>query len=44
MFEGGNRWIDARRYGRLNTLPVDRPDDLIFSTLPIPSDETNPRQ
>jgi hypothetical protein len=44
MFEGGNRWIDARRYGRLNTLPVDRPDDLVFSTLPIPSDETNPRQ
>ena len=44
MFEGGHRWIDARRYGRLNTLPVDRPDDLIFSTLPIPTDETNPRQ
>jgi starch-binding outer membrane protein, SusD/RagB family len=44
MFEGGNRWIDARRYGRLGTLPVDRPDDLIFPTLPIPTDETNPRQ
>jgi hypothetical protein len=44
MFEGGHRWIDARRYGRLNTLPVDRPDDLVFSTLPIPTDETNPRQ
>ncbi len=44
MFEGGYRWIDARRYGRLSTLPVDRPDDLVFSTLPIPSDETNPRE
>jgi hypothetical protein len=44
MFEGAHRWIDARRYGRLGTLPVDRPDDLIFSTLPIPSDETNPRE
>jgi starch-binding outer membrane protein, SusD/RagB family len=44
MFEGGYRWIDARRYGRLSTLPVDRPNDLVFSTLPIPSDETNPRE
>ncbi len=44
MFEGGHRWIDARHYGRLGTLPVDRPDDLIFPTLPIPTDETNPRQ
>jgi hypothetical protein len=51
MFEGGHRWIDARRYGRLGTepgavdsLPVDRPGDQVFSTLPIPLDETNPRQ
>ncbi len=44
MFEGAHRWIDARRYGRLGTLPLDRPagtpPDVVFSTLPIPTDET----
>jgi hypothetical protein len=51
MFEGAHRWIDARRYGRLATLPIDRPTpepptppDVVFSTLPIPTDETLPRQ
>lgn len=50
MFEGGHRWIDARRYGRLETLPLDRttrpgvPPDVIFSTLPIPTDEVLARQ
>jgi hypothetical protein len=49
LFEGGHRWIDARRYDRLGTLPLDRttrpgfPPDQVFSTLPIPNDETNPR-
>jgi len=49
LFEGAHRWIDARRYGRLGTLPIDRgprpgtPPDQVFSTLPIPTDETNPR-
>jgi hypothetical protein len=49
LFEGGHRWIDARRYDRLATLPLDRttrpgvPPDQVFSTLPIPNDETNPR-
>jgi hypothetical protein len=48
LYEGGHRWIDARHYGRLGTLPVDRPTanppDAIFSTLPIPNAETLPRQ
>jgi hypothetical protein len=50
MFEGAHRWIDARRYGRLSTLPVDRttrpdvPPDQVFSTLPIPTDEVLPRE
>jgi starch-binding outer membrane protein, SusD/RagB family len=50
MFEGGHRWIDARRYDRLATLPRDRttrpgfPPDAVFTTLPIPTDETLPRQ
>lgn len=48
VYEGAHRWIDARHYGRLGTLPIDRPagtpPDVVFSTLPIPSDETLPRQ
>jgi hypothetical protein len=44
MFEGAHRWIDARHYGRLGTLPIDRTGDVVFSTLPIPSDETLARQ
>jgi hypothetical protein len=48
LYEGGHRWIDARHYGRLATLPVDRPantpPDVIFSTLPIPIAEILPRQ
>jgi hypothetical protein len=51
MFEGAHRWIDARHYGRLGDLPIDRPSpepptpaDVVFSTLPIPTDETLPRQ
>ncbi len=47
LFEGGHRWIDARHYARLNTLPIDRPGgdppDVVFSTLPIPTAETLPR-
>jgi starch-binding outer membrane protein, SusD/RagB family len=47
-YEGAHRWIDARHYGRLGTLPIDRPagspPDVVFSTLPIPTDETLPRQ
>ena len=48
MFEGAHRWIDARHYGRLGTLPLDRTTgetpDVVFSTLPIPTDEILPRE
>jgi starch-binding outer membrane protein, SusD/RagB family len=44
MFEGAHRWIDARHYDRLDQLPVDREGDEVFPTLPIPTDETLPRQ
>jgi hypothetical protein len=48
MFEGAHRWIDARRYGRLGTLPLDRTTgatpDVVFPTLPVPTDEILPRQ
>jgi hypothetical protein len=51
MFEGAHRWLDARHYGRLDSLPIDRPSpefdptpDVVFPTLPIPTDETLPRE
>jgi hypothetical protein len=48
LYEGGHRWIDLRHYGRLGSLPIDRPanspPDVVFSTLPIPTAEVLPRQ
>jgi len=39
LFYEGHRWVDMRRYDKLNTLPVDRPDDDIWSAMPIPQTE-----
>jgi hypothetical protein len=39
LLEGGHRWIDLRRYGRLNTLPLDAPSHHRFSFFPFPSNE-----
>ena len=44
LFLEGHRWVDARRFGLLNTLPVDAVGDppspaQIFSQVPIPLDE-----
>jgi hypothetical protein len=48
MFEGGHSWVDYRRYGLTSTLAgFDRPGpppDVIFSTLPIPTAELQPRE
>lgn len=48
LYEGGHRWIDLRHYGRLGSLPIDRPantpPDVVFSTLPIPTAEILSRQ
>jgi hypothetical protein len=48
LYEGGHRWIDARHYNRLGSLPIDRPannpPDVVFSTLPIPTAEVLSRQ
>ncbi|MCH2490317.1 MAG: RagB/SusD family nutrient uptake outer membrane protein [Flavobacteriales bacterium] len=35
-----HRMYDLRRYGLSNTLPIDRPGDQIFNTLPVPLAET----
>ncbi len=43
LFEGGHRWIDARRYGRLSSLPNPVAGDNIFRVMPIPSDECSAR-
>ena len=44
LFEWGHRWIDMRRYNRLNQLPLDRAGDVVYSTFPIPTDEILARQ
>ena len=36
LLEGGHRWIDARRLGRLSTLPRALPTHNIFSRFPLP--------
>ncbi|HJW31058.1 MAG TPA: RagB/SusD family nutrient uptake outer membrane protein, partial [Saprospiraceae bacterium] len=39
LFFEGHRWIDMRRYDRLNTLPIDRTDDDVWSAMPVPISE-----
>ncbi|HUF36861.1 MAG TPA: RagB/SusD family nutrient uptake outer membrane protein [Gemmatimonadales bacterium] len=44
LYEGAHSWIDHRRYGRLSDLAgFDRPSDILFTTLPIPTAEVLPR-
>jgi starch-binding outer membrane protein, SusD/RagB family len=43
LFEGGHRWFDMRRLGRLEQLPVDRPEHHLQSAMPIPLEETDAR-
>jgi len=39
LYGEGHRWIDVRRYGRLDTLPIDRADDTVWTQFPIPANE-----
>lgn len=40
LFCEGHRWVDLRRHGRLNQIPVDRPSrDVIIDRMPIPETE-----
>ena len=39
LFEGGHRWIDARRFGVLSTLPKALPTHTVPSRFPFPRDE-----
>jgi len=45
LYEGAHSWIDYRRYDRLADLAtIERPGDVLFTTLPIPNDEVLPRR
>ena len=39
LFFEGHRWLDLRRYDRLNALPIDRANDDVWSSFPLPSTE-----
>jgi starch-binding outer membrane protein, SusD/RagB family len=39
LYFEGHRWIDVRRYNKLNTLPIDRPGDNVWSEFPLPVSE-----
>ena len=39
LFGEGHRWVDLRRYNRLNELPIDRPDDDVWTKFPRPANE-----
>ena len=39
LFFEGHRWVDLRRYDLLNTLPLDRPGDDVWSLFPLPVTE-----
>jgi starch-binding outer membrane protein, SusD/RagB family len=42
LFEG-QRWIDHRRFGLLNLLPIDRPGQFVAKVMPIPQAECDAR-
>jgi hypothetical protein len=44
MWSQGTRWIDARRYGRLASLPLDRAGDVVHPNMLIPSAECDARR
>jgi starch-binding outer membrane protein, SusD/RagB family len=39
LYGEGHRWIDLRRYNRLNELPIDRPNDDVWKQFPVPANE-----
>ena len=43
FWEGGHRWIDMRRYGKLDELPRDLPTHKVMSRFPLPQAECLPR-
>jgi len=43
MWTQGTRWVDARRYNRINTLPLDRAGDVVHPYMLIPAAECDAR-
>lgn len=43
MWAQGVRWVDARRYNRINTLPIDRTGDVVHPHMLIPAAECDAR-
>lgn len=41
--EYGHRWVDARRYGTIASLPKAFPSHRVFPIVPLPADECNQR-
>jgi hypothetical protein len=39
LFGEGFRWVDLRRYSKLNTLPIDRANDNVWEQTPLPFSE-----
>lgn len=39
LYGEGHRWVDVRRFGQLNTLPLDRAGDDVWTEFPIPLNE-----
>jgi starch-binding outer membrane protein, SusD/RagB family len=44
MWTQGTRWLDARRYDRLGSLPIDRTGDVVHPYMLIPSAECDARR
>jgi len=43
LFEGGHRWIDTRRFGRTDEIPLDLPDHGLNIRFPLPQAECDGR-
>ena len=44
LWEQGTRWIDARRYGRVASLPLDRTGDVVHTQMMVPAGECDARR
>jgi hypothetical protein len=43
LWEQGTRWVDARRFNRLSTIPLDRAGDVTFQNMLVPGVECDAR-
>ena len=43
LWEQGTRWVDARRFGKTSTLPLDRAGDQIFPNMLVLAAECDAR-